>query len=116
MNNGNQVDKYLSGFEGDVLERLNKMRKIIKKLAPEATEGIFYGMPGYKINGKPLVYFAGYKNHVGFYAIPNTHEKFAKDFAKYKQGKGSVQFPNNQALPTDLIERVVKYRIAIISA
>lgn len=104
------VDTYIDKFDGEVRARLVQMREIVRAEAPEATESISYGMPAYKLNGRPLVYFAGYENHVGFYATPNGHEAFASDFAKYKQGKGSVQFPNNQPLSVDLIKRVVRYR------
>jgi uncharacterized protein YdhG (YjbR/CyaY superfamily) len=58
-----------------------------------------------------LVYFAGYKNHIGFYATPSGHEAFQKELSKYKQGKGSVQFPLNQTIPFDLIEQIVRFRV-----
>lgn len=90
--------------------RLFAMRKLVRAEAPEANESFSYGLIGYKLHGKPLVYFGGFKNHVGFYATPNGHEAFVKEFAKYKQGKGSVQFPNDQPLPTELIRRVVRFR------
>lgn len=67
-------------------------------------------MPAYKTFKKPLVYFAGYKNHIGFYATPTGHKTFAKELSIYKQGKGSVQFPLNTSLPTDLITRIVLFR------
>ena len=67
-------------------------------------------MPGFFLNNKPLVYFAGYKNHIGFYATPNGHEKFAEELSVYKQGKGSVQFPLNKEIPFDLIRRIVEFR------
>lgn len=77
---------------------------------PEADESFSYGLVGYKLNKKPLIYFGGFKNHVGFYATPNGHEAFKKEFAEYKQGKGSVQFPNDAPLPIELIVRVIAYR------
>ncbi|MGB3023959.1 MAG: DUF1801 domain-containing protein [Candidatus Saccharimonadales bacterium] len=104
-------DNYIGQFHGDVRERLETMRRTIRELAPDAEESMAYGMPAYKLLGKPLVYFAGYKNHIGFYATPNGHEAFTTEFAKYKQGKGSVQFPFDQPLPEALITRVVTYRI-----
>ena len=76
-----------------------------------ATEEIVYGMPGYKTNGKPLVYFAGYKKHIGFYATPSGHESFQKELSKYKQGKGSVQFPLDQPIPFKFIEQIVRFRV-----
>lgn len=104
------VDAYIKAFPENVQELLQQVRAVIKKEAPEAVESISYGMPAYKTNGKALVYFAGFKNHIGFYATPTGHEKFAAELSKYKQGKGSVQFPLNQPLPFDLISRIVVFR------
>ncbi len=104
------VEAYINQFEGEVKNRLLTMRELVRAVAPDAVESVSYGMPAYKQNGKPLVYFAGYEKHIGFYATPNGHEAFAKEFSKYKQGKGSVQFPNDQPLPTELIKRVITYR------
>jgi uncharacterized protein YdhG (YjbR/CyaY superfamily) len=106
------VEEYIAAFPKEVQQLLNQMRNTIKAAAPKATEGIFYAMPGYKYLGKPLVYFAGYANHIGFYATPTGHEAFAKELAKYKQGKGSVQFPITEKLPLQLVERIVKFRVA----
>lgn len=61
--------------------------------------------------GKPLVYLAGYRHHVGFYAFPTVHEAFKQELSSYKHGKGSVQFPFDQSLPTDLIVKLVHFRI-----
>jgi len=108
------VDEYIDAFVGDVRERLVSMRDTVRAVAPDAVESIAYGMPAYKLDGKPLVYFAGYAGHVGFYATPNGHEAFADEFASYKQGKGSVQFPHTSPLPLDLVRRVVEFRVADI--
>jgi uncharacterized protein YdhG (YjbR/CyaY superfamily) len=105
------VEDYIASFPKDIQEVLIKMRKTILEKAPEAVEFISYGMPCYKTNGKPLVYFAGYQNHIGFYATPTGHLKFSEELSKYKTGKGSVQFPINQPLPIDLIERIVEFRV-----
>lgn len=106
----NTVEDYINQFDSKVKSRLLTMRDLIKTEAPEAEEAFSYGLVGYKLNKKPLVYFGGFKNHIGFYAIPSSHKAFIKEFSKYKQGKGSVQFPNDQPLPTDLIKRVIQYR------
>jgi uncharacterized protein YdhG (YjbR/CyaY superfamily) len=87
------------------------VRKTIQEAAPAAIESIGYGMPAYKLKGKPLVYFAAYKNHLGFYATPTGHAAFAEELSNYKQGKGSVQFPLDKPLPLDLIARIVRFRI-----
>lgn len=102
----------MEGFDGEVRRRLEVMREIVRDTAPGARESISYGMPAYKLNGKPLVYFAGFPHHIGFYATPNGHEAFKEEFAPYKQGKGSVQFPHDEPLPVELIRRVVEYRLA----
>jgi uncharacterized protein YdhG (YjbR/CyaY superfamily) len=105
------VDEYILAQEKAVQVILKKIRSLIKKAAPSAIENISYGMPGYKTNGKPLVYYAAYKNHIGFYATPTGHTKFAKELSIYKQGKGSVQFPLDKNIPYDLIERIVRFRV-----
>ena len=104
------VDEYINTFDGEVKSRLLRMREIITSAAPDAVEGFSYGLVGYKLGGKPLVYFGGFQTHIGFYATPNGHEKFAKEFSQYVQGKGSVQLPLSEPLPEKLITRVVMYR------
>ena len=106
----NPVDNYIKTFPEDVQEKLKQIRAIIKEAAPDAVEGMNYNMPSYKICNKPLVYFAGFKNHIGFYATPTGHSAFAEELSNYKQGKGSVQFPLNKPVPYDLIKRIVKFR------
>lgn len=105
------IDDYISTFPKEVQERLTEIRKLIKKEEPTVMESISYGMPSFKLNGQPLVYFAGYKSHIGFYPIPSGIEKFKKELSVYKQGKGSVQFPQNKPLPVDLIQKILKFRI-----
>lgn len=106
------VDEYIAGFPGNVQTLLEQVRTVIRQSAPQATESISWSMPAYKLNGKPLVYFAGHKNHIGFYPIPSGIEAFKNELAKYKQsGKGSVQFPYDKPVPLDLIKRIVEYRM-----
>ena len=105
------VDEYISAFPKDIQLLLENVRASIIKKAPEAIESISYGMPAYKTNGKPLVYFAGYKKHIGFYATPTGHTEFANELSNYKQGKGSVQFPIDHPIPYWLIEQIVVFRV-----
>ncbi len=111
MEKAKNVDDYISGFPPEVQEVLQNVRNTIRSAAPKATETIAYAMPAYKLNGWPLVYFAAFKNHIGFYATPSGHEAFAKELSKYKQGKGSVQFPLNAPIPLDLISQIVQFRV-----
>ncbi len=114
MAGATSVDDYLGRFDGEVRERLEAMRATIRTTAPDAVESIAYGMPAYKLDKRPLVYFAGYDGHVGFYATPNGHEAFAQEFGRYRQGKGSVQFPHGEPLPLDLVRRVVEFRVGAV--
>ncbi|MEZ5031834.1 MAG: DUF1801 domain-containing protein [Saprospiraceae bacterium] len=104
------VNAYLEQFPPPCRDRLHLIRRIIREEVPEATESISYGMPAWKLHGKPLVYMAGYRHHVGFYATRSGHEAFREELAAYKKGKGSVQFPLDQPLPVDLIRRMVRFR------
>jgi uncharacterized protein YdhG (YjbR/CyaY superfamily) len=104
------VDQYISGFDEPVQQKLQQIRQTILAEAPQAEEVISYGMPAY-IHQGVLVYFAGYKNHIGFYATPTGHAAFRKELSAYKEGKGSVQFPMDEPLPLKLIARIVKYRV-----
>lgn len=105
------IPEYFSAFPAETQAIMQQVRETIKKAAPGAEELISYAMPAYKLNGRALVYFAGYKNHIGFYATPTGHEEFKKELSVYKQGKGSVQFPLDKPMPLDLIKRIVKFRV-----
>lgn len=82
----------------------------IKKSAPEAEEKISYQIPTFYLNGN-LIHFAGYKNHIGFYPTSSGIKAFKKELSKYKNSKGSVQFPLDEKLPLALIKKIVKYRV-----
>ena len=105
------VDSYIKSFPENIQIRLRQIRATIIKNAPDAIESIAYRMPAYKTNGKTLVYFAGFNNHIGFYATPTGHASFADELSKYKHGKGSVQFPLNKPLPIKLIGQIVRFRV-----
>lgn len=104
-----EVDLYIENTPEPARTRLKKIRQIIKKLVPEAEELISYQMPAFKFHG-PLVYYAAFPKHIGFYATPTGHEEFKKELSVYKQGKGSVQFPLDEPLPIELISKIVKFR------
>lgn len=105
------VDQYIANFPEETQVLLQQVRETIKEAAPEAEECISYSMPAYKLHGI-LVYFAGYKNHIGFYSLPAGNKAFQKELSVYKTGKGSIQFPIDQAMPLSLISQMVKFRVA----
>ena len=104
------INEYIAGFPESVQTLLRQVRATIREAAPDAQEAIKYAMPAFTLHGN-LVYFAAFKNHIGFYATPTGHETFKADLSVYKQGKGSVQFPLDKPLPLDLIRRMVVFRV-----
>ena len=104
------VDEYLSTFPVTTRAKLQELRKTIKKTAPKAEELISYNMPAFKLKGM-LVYYAGYKGHIGFYPRASAIAAFKKELSAYEGAKGSVKFPIDEAIPLNLISRIVKYRV-----
>ena len=104
------VDEYISGFPEETQEIMQRIRATIKKAAPNASEIISYGMPAYKMNGV-LVYFGGYKNHIGFYPTGSGIAAFEKELVGFKSSKGAVQFALDKPLPVKLITQMVKFRL-----
>ncbi len=112
-NNAKSIDDYIAGFPADIQAILEQIRATIAKLAPTAEEAIKYAIPTFVLNGRNLVHFAAFKNHIGFYPTPTGIESFQKDLSKYKQGKGSVQFPLDEPMPLALITKIVKFNMAM---
>lgn len=103
------IDEYIAQFSPHIQEILQKLRKVIKEVAPDAQEKISYQMPTFVLHGN-LVHFAAFKNHIGFYPTPSAIEAYKDELAKYKGGKGSVQFPIEEPIPYELISEIVKFR------
>ena len=108
----NAIDEYIAGFPPETQTALEALRALIKTCAPGATETVSYAIPTFDLNGKHLVHFAGYARQFGLYPAPSGLEAFKEDLKLCtKRGKGSVQFPLSQPLPTDLIRRNVEFRV-----
>src|SRR5438034_10882303 len=104
------IDEYIKTFPPDVQKTLEKMRRTIRKAAPSAEEAISYQIPTFKLNGN-LVHFAAFKKHIGFFPTSTGTAKFKAELAGYKGAKGSVQFPLGQAIPYNLLVKIVKFRV-----
>jgi uncharacterized protein YdhG (YjbR/CyaY superfamily) len=104
------IDSYIRSFPSPIQKMLKQLREIINHAAPGATEKIGYAMPAFFLH-ENLVYFAGYKNHIGFYPSSSGIREFNDRFGKYKWSKGAVQFPLNEPLPVKLISDIVKFRV-----
>mgnify|MGYP000881376879 FL=1 len=104
------IDSYIRSVPEDMRERMEKMRSIIQKAAPKATEAIKYGMPTFVHHGN-VVHFAACKSHVGFYPAPSGIVNFAKELKGYTCSKGSIHLPLDKPLPAKLITAIVKFRM-----
>ncbi len=105
------IDDYIAEFPFETQKVLNELRELIRASAPAVTETISYAVPTFDLNGRHLVHFAGYEKHIGFYPTPSGIEAFKEELKPYKCAKGSVQFPLDKPLPTDLIRRIVEFRV-----
>ena len=86
------------------------MRACIRAVAPDAVEGLKWGMPAFSYQ-RILVTFAAHKQHIGFYPTPPAVKAFAKELAKFSAASGSIQFPLDKPLPLTLIRRITEYRV-----
>ena len=109
------IDEYIESFSPDVQAILEKIRLTIRNAAPAAEEIISYRMPAFRLNGI-LVYFAAFKKHIGLYPPVRGDAKLEKAISRYAGPKGNLQFPLDQPIPYDLIERIVKLRMKQNSA
>ena len=105
------IDEYIATFPRNVQDILDELRRIIRESAPKSEETISYGIPTFDLNGKHLVHFAAYKNHIGFYPTSSGITRFKKELSRYALSKGTVRFPINEPIPFDLIRKIVKYRV-----
>ena len=105
------IDDYIARFPAAVQETLEAIRRTIRTEVPDAEETISYQIPTFTLNGKPVIYFAGYKSHVGVYPAPVGNSGFKGDLSAYAAGKGTVRFPLNQPIPFPLLRKIVKFRV-----
>lgn len=104
------IDEYIAGFPVIIQERMEQLRAAIHKAAPGAEESISYSIAAFKLHGT-LIFFAGFKNHIGIYPVPRTNGLFKKELESYKGGKGTAQIPHDEPIPFDLVTRIVMFRL-----
>jgi uncharacterized protein YdhG (YjbR/CyaY superfamily) len=105
------IDTYIAEFPSEIRERLESIRDAIRRAAPDAEEKISYQIPTFSLFGN-LVHFAAFKGHIGFYPGPAGIEKFKGELSSYEISKGTVRFPMDKPIPLDIVEKVVRFRVA----
>lgn len=116
MQHFKSVDKYIESFDGKAKERLLEMQRVVKEQLPNAEEHISYNIPAYFVNKKLVIYFAGYKNHIGMYPGRTNSAAYNQLAAKYAYGKSTARFPHAEKLPHKIIEKFIQVRLAEIGA
>lgn len=106
------IDEYISSFPDEVISILEKLRRNIRKIAPEAEEKISYNIGAFKLNGSFLIYYAGWKQHISIYPIPPGNVAFNKAISAYKSGKSTLKFLIGKPIPWDLITETVKLSVS----
>ena len=106
------IDEYIAACPEASQSHLRKLRAAIQAAVPEAREKISYQIGAFELNGKDLIGFAGWKNHVSIYPIPAGTKSFNEEVSKYADGKGTIKFPLDKPLPLKLINQIVKFRLA----
>lgn len=110
--NFQSIDEYIAACPEQSQSYVQKIREIVKSVAPKAKEKISYQIACFELNGKNLVHFAGWKKHVSLYPVPAGSEAFNEEISNFADGKGTVKFPLDEPLPLKLIRQIVKYRVA----
>ena len=105
------IDEYIADFPPEIQQILQQIRQTIRQAAPDAEEVISYRMPAFAQHGI-LVFFAAFKAHIGLYPPVTGDEELIKEAAIYAGPKGNLRFPLDQPMPYDLIDRIVRFRVA----
>jgi uncharacterized protein YdhG (YjbR/CyaY superfamily) len=106
------VDAYLAPLPAEARTTLQKIRKAIRAAAPRAEEGISYGLPTIRLEGRPIVWYAAFKNHCSFYPGSAVLRRYARELKAYETSKGTIRFSSESPLPSALVQKLVKARIA----
>jgi uncharacterized protein YdhG (YjbR/CyaY superfamily) len=106
------VDSYIASFPEATQHLLQALREYLRNLLPDAIEAISYKIPTFKLNGRNVVHFAGYKGHLSIYPIPKGDAAFETEIERYRAGAGTIRLPLDKPLPLELISKLVQYRVA----
>jgi uncharacterized protein YdhG (YjbR/CyaY superfamily) len=111
-NEAASANAYIASLPDEARASLGKLRRAIAAAAPRAKLGISYGIPAFKLDGHPLVWFASFKQHCSFFPGAAAVRRYAADLKGYKTAKGTIRFPPDRPLPAKLVAKLVKARMA----
>ncbi len=111
MTHFTSVDEYIASFHGVTQERLKQIHQLVRQQLPDAEERISYNMPAYFASGRLVIYFAGFKNHIGMYPGRTNSDAYNKLAAQYAYGKSTARFSNSEPLPAAVVEQFVATRL-----
>ncbi len=107
------IDEFLAPLPDAQRQALEHLRQVIRQAAPQATEAIAYGVPAFKLGGKPFVSLGAAKDHCSFYVqSPEVMRQFADELAGFRTTKGTVHFTPEKPIPDELVRRLVRARMA----
>jgi uncharacterized protein YdhG (YjbR/CyaY superfamily) len=106
------VDDYIASFPPDVRDKLQAVREAMRRGAPGTDEAISYGIPTFKQAGRYVIYFAGWREHISVYPIPELDDALAEEVRPHQSGKGTLKFRLDEPIPYDLIERLAARALA----
>ena len=110
--NFQSIDEYIAACPEQSQSYMQKIREMIKTIAPDAKEKISYQIAAFELSGKNIIHFAGWKKHISLYPIPAGDEAFEKAASKYADGKGTMKFPLDEPMPMKLVTKVIKLHLA----
>ena len=117
MKRPKSVESYFKGLDGESRAALQKLRETIASAVPQAEEGISYSMPAFKLGGKGLVCYAAFKDHYSFFPMSKQAIELHRDeLGDRVTGKGTISFAYSERLPVGLVKKVVKSRVAEVTA
>ncbi|PPD58347.1 iron chaperone [Dehalogenimonas etheniformans] len=111
MEKPKSTDEYIKSFPADIQGILEEIRRVIKGAAPESTEVISYGMPGFKLDNHLLLWFAAFKDHISLFPTSSGVDAFKAKLKEFKVSKGTIQFPLDKPIPYDLIREITGFRV-----